>query len=130
MQTYLACLLALARADRRVEPQERDFVERQAALLGVEPSDLWTVPPVDQLLQDARELPLRTRGALVRDLVFLARADGHYAREERREIERIATRLGIPPVQVAMLEAQAAVPQEVDGAPGWFREYWYLAQKG
>jgi uncharacterized membrane protein YebE (DUF533 family) len=66
--------------------------------------------------------------AIVRDLVFLARVDGHYADEERAVIASVAARLGLDG-ELESLEHMADLPRETEGLPSWFRACWFIGNK-
>ncbi|HRG99588.1 MAG TPA: hypothetical protein PLR99_25250 [Polyangiaceae bacterium] len=128
-EAYLATLRAVAMADEVLHERERGFIEEQAHLLGV-PLDLAAEAPValEPALRHSARLSRRTRVAIVRDLIFLARVDGHYSDDERDLIAAIAARLGLAD-ELDGLERQADLPAETRGMPSWFREVWFLGSK-
>ena len=128
-EAYLATLRAVAMADEVLHERERGFIEEQAHLLGV-PLDLAVEAPValEPALEHSAALSRRTRVAIVRDLIFLARVDGHYSDDERDLIAAIAARLGLAD-ELDALERQADLPAETRGMPSWFREVWFLGSK-
>ena len=84
---------------------------------------------LEEVLGRAHAVSPRTREAVVRDLVFLARLDDHYHDEEKRIIGAIAARLRIPAEQLSRIEQQATLPPVLAGKPSWFRELWFLGSK-
>lgn len=128
-EAYLAALRAVAMADEILHERERGFIEEQAHLLGV-PLDLAAEAPValEPALEHTAALSRRTRVAIVRDLIFLARVDGHYSDDERDLIAAIAARLGLAE-ELDALERRADLPAETRGMPSWFREVWFLGSK-
>lgn len=131
-RAYLATLRAVAMADEVLHERERGFIEEQAHLLGV-PLDLSTATrehrsALEPALAHSATLSRRTRVAIVRDLIFLARIDGDYSADERALIASIAARLGLAG-ELDGLERQAELPAETLGMPSWFREQWFLGSR-
>ncbi len=125
---HLAALVAVAHADGVIHEAERRFVEAEAAALGREVD--WTPRPLESVMPGA--LSVRSRRALVRDMIFLAMVDGHYSSEEREGILAVSGRLGLSAEAVAALELEVHTlrPDLVAGAPIWLQALWGLAQKG
>ncbi len=131
-ESYLTALRAVAMADQVLHERERAFIMEQAHALGV-PLDLGASVGADErdlqaALARAAELSHRTRVAIVRDLVYLARVDGDYSADERALIASIAERLGLRE-DLAQIEARADLPSETRGMPSWFRECWFVGTK-
>jgi hypothetical protein len=125
---YLAALGAVARADEVLHAHEESFLAEQARVFGA-PPETWRTASLDDALARAASVSRVTREAIVRDLVFLARLDDHYATAERGMIAAIAMLLGLSFAEFARIEDQAALPPVLGGTPSWFRELWFLGWK-
>jgi tellurite resistance protein len=131
-QAFLAVLSAVARADGHVGDRERDFVKREAGLLGVDVSTVWERDePLAQVLAETGRMSMRTREAVVRDAVLLAFIDGHYSDKERATISELATRLELDPSVVERTEKalREYAPELLRTAPARFTEYWLIARR-
>jgi len=127
-EPYLAALAAVAAADELVHLGERAFIQQQAAFFGLPEPVAPSGADLDTLLARGRAWSRRTREAVVRDLVFLARIDGEYADEERAVISGIARALDLES-ELPRLERDATLPPEASGMPSWFVEQWYGSRK-
>ena len=131
VRAYLSALVRIAETDQRAHPAARDFIDEQARLVGVDPSEARQLADYCR----GRELaPLqrRTRLALVRDCIVVANLDGDYTPRERAKLEEIAGRLALTPhdINVAEEEARICMPPFRDNSPPWLREYWGILEKG
>lgn len=125
---YLRTLIRVARANGMVHVRERDFVEGQALLAGIDPHTLWEpVPEAEEWVN----VPVSTGQAVLRDCIALAHVDGEYDEQEQQAVRRVAARLGVDEARLRELEADAEhlVPPLLEGGPAWFREYWLLQSK-
>jgi tellurite resistance protein len=126
---HVAVLAAVALADGVIDPRERTVLERHAQLTNTD---------VDSAIERANDLQFltrlqtseRTRRAILRDCIVLARLSGEYRPSERARIAEIATALGMPEraVHEAEQRADAVAPPVIDHAPAWLKDYWALAQ--
>lgn len=125
---YLKTLVSVARANGLVHVREREFVNGQACLAGVDPVALWGDPGYHQA---AFLAPRATRDAVLRDCIALACSDGEYDEHERQTVHRLAGSFGVDPERIAELEAaaQRLAPPLLEGGPAWFRDYWMLQGK-
>jgi len=129
---YMDVLAAMAKADAVVDERETAFIERQAALLGVDTRAVWArEATLEEVAAAARNAPRRTREAVVRDAVLLAMIDGHFAESERQLAGRLAALLDVEASILARAEHLLRLyePDLLRGAPSRFTEYWLLAQK-
>lgn len=127
---HVAVLASVALADGVIDPRERVVLERNASLLGVD---------LEQAIERGRDLSFlsrvqtseRTRRAILRDCIALARAEGVYREAERQRIGEIARWLGVPEraVQDAEARADAIAPPVIDHAPAWLADYWSIAAR-
>lgn len=125
---YLRTLIRVARANGMVHVRERDFVEGQALLAGIDPRSLWE--PIEET-EEWVNVPVSTGQAVLRDCIALAHVDGEYDANEQLAVRRVAARLGVDEARLCELEADAQhlVPPLLEGGPAWFREYWLLQGK-
>lgn len=132
-QIYLRALAAIALADGQLHERERAFIEEQARLFNIEVEPLW---------EQARDLTFlegifvndRTRAAILRDAVLLARIDGEFHETERARLVEIAGKLGLDESAVAAAEQEApkSMPPLIaqSKAPAWLADYWAISSKG
>jgi len=99
---YLRALASVAHADGVLDV-ERQFIEQQAASLGIDQEEINLSQPVDldSLTSTASDL---TRRLIVRDCIVLASLDDDYTGNERRHIRHLAARLGVSEDVVGKLE--------------------------
>ncbi len=110
-ETYLKALILVVKV-HGIEPEERQFVERQARLLGAEHEHLWDesveeLPPLPEGMGDM------TRRVVLRDCILIACIDGDYSDEERAWIHRICEWLGLSVTTADLFE-------------DWFHRYFEL----
>lgn len=112
-EVYLKALIAVAQADG-VSSSERDFIQNQATLLGVDEVNFEMMISLDDL---SNQINAVTRRIIVRDCIVLATVDGDYTENERRRIAGIAEALGVTPERTAQLE-------------NWLQQYSDLLEEG
>jgi tellurite resistance protein len=127
---HLAVLASVALADGAIDSRERAALERHARLTGAD---------LSAAIERANDLGFlsrmhtseRTRRAILRDCIVLAKVDGAYSTVERERIAAIAKALGMPESAVADAErrADSVAPPMIERAPGWLQDYWALATK-
>ncbi|RCK78286.1 MAG: hypothetical protein OZSIB_1663 [Candidatus Ozemobacter sibiricus] len=105
-RTYLRCLILMARADGKILPEEIDFINAQAELLGLEERVLWAEVPNDLSFVEAAAVSPETALQIIKDCIFLANADGEYSPNERELLELLCARLGIRQEAFERLEAR------------------------
>ena len=125
---YLAALRAVARADTVTHERESAFIEEQARVFGLS-LDSFTDVDLETVLARAHTVSDETRMTVLRDLLLLARIDGHYDDSERAALEAIADRFGVTREALRTLEAQIHLPPVLGGTPSWFRKLWFMAGK-
>ncbi len=103
---YLRCLILMAKADGKILPEEIDFINAQAELLGLEERVLWAEVPPDLSFVEAAEISPETSLQIIKDCIFLANADGEYSPNERELLELLCVRLGIRQEAFERLEAR------------------------
>lgn len=126
---HLAVLVAVAMADGELDPRERTVLERHASM---------TNSSIDEAIERAKDLQFltrlqtseRTRRAILRDCIVLAKVTGEYRARERQRISEIVVALGMPERALAEAEqrAEAIAPPVIDRAPAWLEDYWAIAQ--
>ncbi len=94
VERYLKLLVAVAAVDG-IHPLEEDFLQQQAHLLGVPPTQIPAPTDVD-LAKEAAGASGPTRRILYRDCFIMAHADGHLSDEETEALETIRVALKIP----------------------------------
>ena len=127
---YLSALVAIARADKLIHERERAYIETQARLLGVNLEELWAAPSLEQVLEE-HDLDTATREAILRDTIVLSHIDGEVSADEREAIAEVAATLGVSAArhEAIAVSAKDAIPRGLEGAPAWFKEQWFLANK-
>lgn len=100
---YIGALISIAKADG-IKSVERNFIEDQARVLGVDPDALWEHPPInlDQFAQTASTV---TKRLLIRDCITLASVDDDYSDNERHHILSMAVQFNIQTEMVEKLES-------------------------
>jgi tellurite resistance protein len=126
---HVTVLAAVALADGVIDPREKTVIQRHAALANVD---------VNEAFEHAKDLQFltrlqtseRTRRAILRDCIVLAKLSGAYREPERKRIAEIAAALGMPERALAEAEqrAEAVAPPVIANAPTWLEDYWALAQ--
>lgn len=132
-KVYLRALAVVAYADGHLHEREREFIEEQARLFGIEVAPLWEQAH-DLSFLEGITTSERTKAAILRDAVMLAHIDGEYHAEERKKVREIAAKLQMD--EGAVLRAEQEAPRSSppllvsDKAPAWLKEYWAIAAKG
>ncbi len=105
-RTYLTCLIITALTDGKILPEEVDFINLQAEVLGIEERVLWADVPTDLTFLDSGTVSPELALLIIKDCIFLARCDGEYSVNERDFVKRLALRLGIEAEAFERLEAR------------------------
>lgn len=113
-ELYIRAMISLAKADGVIRDSERDFLEMQARLLGV---DINHFLQTEMHPEDIHALSEVTKRVILRDMIELAHIDNDYDERERKRIFQITKLLSVSPSIVEKLEAYLA-------------EYWSLLGKG
>lgn len=103
-------LVALAWADGRLAPAERERLERYRRALGLPPDAASLVPPDTSRVEIPAallEVDASERVEVVRMLIDVAGADGEPDPVELERVERVAEALGVGPLQRARLRVEA-----------------------
>lgn len=133
IDAYLRLLVAIAFADGVVHDLERAFIDRQAAIHGIDPQTLWKQGATDIAALDRLDASTSrtTRRSVIRDCILLSHIDGVYDASERAAVRAAAARLQIDDATLTALEAEASgcAPPLLTDVPGWLREHWALLNK-
>ena len=105
-RTYLRCLILMARADGKILPEEIDYINAQAEILGLQERVLWTDVPTDLSFVSSSGIPPLAALQIIKDCIFLANADGEYSPNERELLELLAARFNIRKDTFERLEAR------------------------
>ncbi|MFP4474029.1 MAG: hypothetical protein ACLFOY_00625 [Desulfatibacillaceae bacterium] len=116
-EAYLACLVAVARADGDASPAERNYVSTQAAWFGKDPETLWNSVDDDKVAEQLSDLSHATAMFILRDCVILGHIDGAYDEDERDHVLALARAMGVREERVIELEK-------------WLDEYFRLVARG
>lgn len=113
-RTYLRLLVAQSHLDG-LKPEERNYIQARATVLGLDPEGLLAeplteLPPVPETVSET------TRRVIVRDCILLGCIDGDYSEMERAHVHRVAKWLSVD------LDA-------VDRIEDWLRRYWDLMEE-
>ncbi len=129
-RVYLTALLAVAHADGDLHAHERAYIDRQARILGVDLSTLDRHGDVVAYVGD-HEVMESTAQAILRDALLLASVDGEYDAAERAQLVALSDALGLAD-QFERIEGETAraLSVEFDDTPSWFREVWFMSQRG
>ncbi|PRY04967.1 tellurite resistance protein TerB [Pontibacter ummariensis] len=108
---YFGALASLASADGKTTEEELEFlalmgeaadlpenVQQEVEMIAKNPSQI----NVQQCLDVLKRSQLRF--SFVTDIISFAKADGHYAQEEQKEIQQMADYLGVNQKQYSILE--------------------------
>jgi tellurite resistance protein len=132
-RVYLRALAVVAHADGHLHEREREFIEEQARLFGIDMAPLWEQAHDLSFLQGIHASE-RTKAAILRDAIVLANIDGEYHEQEQKKVREIAALLHMD--EQAVLRAEQEAPQSVpplivsEKAPLWLKEYWAIGAKG
>lgn len=114
LKVYVSALVALANSDG-MSLIERDYINLQAALVGIDPTDLLDEPSIEK--NELEALPSVLKNILLRDAIALAHIDNDCTDNERTELFRLAD----------MMDVSHAT---VDSIEDWLLEYWNLLARG
>lgn len=113
---YLEALVMLARLEDGINQQKMDFIQMQAALLGIDINPL--LEKTGDLFSIKHENMNRlTKMSIIRECISFAYIDGVYTQPERESVCKIADQFSIS-------------RNDVDAMERWLKEYWLLLQKG
>ena len=108
-ELYVSTLMKVAHSDG-IHPSEREMLERQATLLGVDLNNLPDAP------DDLSALPWATRVLVYRDALILTMADEESSDEEERHLADLSERMALP-------------PDAVDEISAWVKDYEMLLDR-
>ena len=114
---YLESLIVVSKSDGKVLPVEKQFIETQASLLGVETDAYWKSEIDDISHIDTSKLSNLTKRIIIRDCISLGYIDGDFDDSERQDIYSISDLFNIE-------------HEVVDKIENWLCEYWVLLKKG
>ncbi len=134
---YLAALASLSTADRQASQEELDHLREIARAAGLSPQQ------EEFILNSATDISgeelkkcldvLKTsqlRYSLITDLIALAKADENYTEDEKENIEKIATYLGVNHNQVDVLDEFVIKAAEKDPSPEQAQSSGFLDSLG
>jgi len=116
-KAYIRSIIGVAVADGTLDEKERKFINLQAELVGVDPSDFWENPDTDLTFLDGLDISRPTCMLIIKDCISLAYIDGHYAESERDHVLKFATQLGL-------------TEADVDALHQWLTDLWAIMKKG
>ena len=99
-ELYVSTLMKVAHSDG-IHPSEREMLERQAALFGVDIDVLPDAP------NDLSALPWATRVLVYRDALILTMADEESSDAEERHLSDLSARMALPSDVVAEISEWA-----------------------
>ena len=108
-ELYVSTLMKVAHSDG-IHPSEREMLERQATLLGVDLGNLPDAP------DDLSDLPWATRVLVYRDALILTMADEESSDEEERHLSDLSERMALP-------------TDAVDEISAWVKDYETLLDR-
>lgn len=106
---YLATLVEVAHSDG-LHPDEKNLLEHQAEIFGIDLNDLPEIP------EDLSNLSWSTRVLVYRDAVLLAFEDKYISKEEKEYLNKLSKRLDI-------------LPDVADSIFAWVRDYASLLSR-
>lgn len=99
-ELYVSTLMSVAHSDG-IHPSEREMLERQAELFGVDIDSLPDAP------NDLSSLPWATRVLVYRDALILTMADEESSDAEERHLADLSERMALPSDVVSEISAWA-----------------------
>jgi tellurite resistance protein len=113
--TYIKALVAVAKIDGLLA-EEKDFVNFQAGLIGVDTSVYWGEElEIDDI--DFETVSNTTKKLILRDAIVIAYIDGEYSIDEIEMISVLANKMKQP-------------KELVDEIESWLLDYWVVLKKG
>lgn len=100
---YLKCLISLAKADGRIDPREKNYIQLQAELYEVDLSDLWDYE-FNATKEELLRLSKLAKIFILRDLIILSYIDDEFHYKEREMIEELAKQMEIDTKKISELE--------------------------
>lgn len=101
-RAYINALVAISLSDGVIHDEEKEYLDMQAAILGIDKSVYEPYKSDLSILNDS--LSKTVRLAIVRDCIVLANADRDYVEEERKKVFEVARLLNISESQVEEIE--------------------------
>ena len=101
---YLKSLISIAQADAQITENEREFIETQAGLLGIDITPYWNEQKIDISSLDSSSLSHLTKMTIIRDSVVLSYIDRNYSQAEREMVLNIAKNFSINKTEVDKIE--------------------------
>ncbi|WP_156955878.1 hypothetical protein [Solidesulfovibrio alcoholivorans] len=111
---YFSCLDSIARYYFKYSPPEKQFIQQQAAVWGIQATTLQKIE-IDQI--DFEAFDQNEKLVLLRDLITLACLDGHVSASETEAIQDISKRMKLPYDKAIEIE-------------NWLKNLWELFEKG
>ena len=115
--TYLKTIIVVALADESVPDKEREFIDMQAQLLSLNPTEYWDHPEPDLSFLNDANMSRQTCMTIIRDCIVLGYIDGDFDENERARVNDIASMLGLK-------------TSDVEAVEEWLKELWAVMEKG
>jgi len=115
--TYLKTVIAVAHSDGSVPDKEREFIDMQAQLLSLDPTEYWDNPEDNLGFLNDANMSRQTCMTIIRDCIVLGHIDGNFDENERAKINDIASMLGVK-------------TSDVEAVEEWLKELWAVMEKG
>ena len=93
-EIYIKCLIVIAKADEYVHESEKEYIQMQSEIFGINSEELWKENlSVDDF--DFTHISTLAKISILRDLIVIAYIDGRYDPREKDKIEQYAVRMSI-----------------------------------
>ena len=114
-EIYIKCLIVIAKADEYVHESEKEYIQMQSEIFGINSEELWKENlSVDDF--DFTHISTLAKISILRDLIVIAYIDGRYDPREKDKITLYASKMSIEAETLNNLE-------------NWCHRYFNLIQE-
>lgn len=115
-ERYIKALISVAMADGKIDPREKDFVDSQAQLQGIDSEPLWENSE-DITGEVLGELSVFQKKIFIRDCIVLGYIDGDFCSDERKKLEEMCKKIGVEISSISEIE-------------DWLKRFWKILEEG